>query len=349
MAAVDLAAIASALATIFEDRITQNINRAVVLTQVVPVKDGTGKNLSWVARFGTATPAGAVIADGADVSVYNSDTKVPATLQYGTYHDAFSITGKARAAAANTGNPQELEDLFAEEIEEAVQRLASAIAVDCYTGDGAADTIHGLLDTTVAAIGATGTYAGINRSTYAQWKSTVLANGGTERAISFALMREIRRKIYVDSGMKSDLIICDPVVHEKYGELFGTERRYLQDLYLRGQKITLDGGYHALEFDGIPVLEDNNCPAGKMLFLNTSQIAIRPLPHAPDAINQGVGMIGLHGTPEEQMGAGKNVLTARINPLAITGDAYKFQLICYPQIQVKRCNCHGVIEDLPTS
>ena len=348
MSVQTLALIASNLATLFEDRIATNINRAVVLSQLLPVKDGTGKNLSWIARFGTATPSGAVIADGADVTVYNSDTKVPCTLDYGTYHDAFGVTGKARSGAAISGNPQELEDLYGEEIEESVTRLASAIGVDLYTGSGASDTIMGLTATN-GPLQATGTYANVARATYTQWASNVLSNGGVERPISIPLMRQMRRTIYTASGTKPDLIVCDPVQHEKYGALFGDQRRYLQSVNLRGEKIVLDGGYQVLEFDGIPVVEDVNCPAGQMLFLNTRYLAIRPLPHAPDAVNQGAGMIALHGTEEEQMGEPKDVLTARINPLAITGDAYKFQLICYPQLQSRRCNVHGRLTDLETA
>lgn len=348
MSAVDLAAIANSLATIFEDQIAMQINRAVVLTQLLPIKPGDGKNLSWIARVGTATPATAVIADGADVTTYNSDTKVPATLDYGTYHDAFSITGKARAAAAAAGNPMELENLYGEEIEESVQRLASAIGVDLYTGDGSTDTIMGLTATS-GPLDTTGTYANISRVTYSQWASNELANGGVPRALTFSLMRQMRRTIYTASGMRPDLIVCDPVTHEKYGELFGADRRYIQDVRLRGEVIKLDGGYQVLEFDGIPVVEDINCPAGKMLFLNTSQLAIRPLPHAPDAINQSPGMIPLHGTPEEQYGPDRGGLMARINPLAVTGDAYKFQLITYPQLQCRRCNAHGAIVDLETT
>jgi hypothetical protein len=37
---------------------------------------------------------------------------------------------------------------------------------------------------------------------------------------------------------------------------------------------------------------------------------------------------------------------ARLNRLARTGDAYKFQLILYPQLQVERPNSCGVIADL---
>lgn len=346
MATLDFAAISSALATLFEERIVMQINRSVVLANLLPITNGQGKNIQWVNRFGSAT--GSVISDGADVSVYNSDNKVPAVLQFGTYHDAFQITGKARAAAAAAGNPQELVDLFAEEIEESVQRLALKIAVDTYTGTGASDNINGLLTAAGAApaIGATGTYAGINRATYSQWAASVVGNGGIARPITLALMREMRRTIYVASGMKPDLIICDPIQHEQYGNLLGDKRRYIQDILLRGQSIKLDGGYQVLEFDGIPVVEDVNHPAGKMTFLNTAFASYKQLPSPSDNLNNARGNIQLHGTPEEQYGAQQMKLSARVQPLAITGDALKFALYSYPQVQLKRPNSAGVIEDL---
>jgi hypothetical protein len=346
MAAVDFSAISSALATLFEDRIIMQINRAVVLANLLPISPGTGKNIQWLARFGSAT--GSVIADGADVSTWNSDNKVPAVLQFGTYHDAFQISGKARAAAAAAGNPQELVDLFGEEIEESVQRLALKIAQDIYTGTGATDNINGLLSASGAApaISATGTYATINRATYTQWQATVMANGGAARALTLALMREMRRRIYTASGEKPDLIVTDPIQHEAYANLLATDRRYIQDVYVRGQKITLDGGYQVLEFDGIPVIEDVNHPAGKMTFLNTRHVHLKQLPSPADALNQSMGQVGLHGTPEEQFGQSGMKLSARVQPLAITGDALKFALFSYPQVQCKRPNTCGVIEDL---
>ncbi len=348
MAALDFAAITSALATLFEDRIVMQINRAVVLANLLPITPGQGKNIQWLARFGTAT--GSTIADGADVTTYNSDSKIPAVLQFGTYHDAFSISGKARAAAAAAGNPQELVDLFAEEIEESVQRLAIAIAGDLYTGSGATDNINGLLSASGAApaIAATGTYATIVRATYSQWAATVMANGGTPRPVTADLMREMRRRIYTASGEKPDLIITDPIQHEKYGKSLGTDRRYMQEVTLRGQKIVLDGGYQVLEFDGIPVVEDVSHPAGKMTFLNTRHCHIKQLPSPADGLNRGMGNVILHGTPEEQYGQQQMKLSARVQPLAITGDALKFALYSYPQLQLKRPNTSGVIEDLTT-
>lgn len=349
MSAMTLSTISSALADFFEDRVAMQINRAVVLAQLLPKSAGQGKNIQWVARFGSAAPtANGVIADGADVSVYESDTKVPAVLQFGTYNQAFSLTGKARAAAMAAGNPNELMNLFAEEFEEATQRLAVGIGTDLYTGAGTSNIIMGLI-ASAGGLAATGTYAGIDRGTYTQWAGNVLANGGVERPVTFELMRAMRRTIYTASGLKPDLIVCDPLTHERYGNLFGSERRYIQDVRLRGEKITLDGGYQVLEFDGIPVVEDVLCPAGNMLFLNTAQVHLKQLPDMVDGVNRASGSAAVAGTDEERFGAGPIGMNARIQPLATTGDAFKFQLILYPQLQVRRPNACGWIDDLETT
>lgn len=348
MATVDLSRITSALATLFQPKIVAQMNRSVVLLQLLPFAPAMGQNLQWDTEFKAAgETTDSTIADGADVSVYQDDDVVPATLQFATYSEAFALTGKARAAAAASRSPDELADLFAEKIERAVRRLTKNIAIDIYTGTGATNKLAGL--TGGNAIDSTGTYANIARGTYAGWASNELGNSGTPRALTFDLMRQMRRQIYEACGEMPDLIVCDALQHEKFGKLFDGQRRYNQDVFLRGQKITLSAGYRALDFDGIPVIADVNCPAGKMLFLNTNYVKMRQLPDMVDAVNGSAGMIGLHGTAEEQFGSGMTQLTARINPLARTGDAYKFQMVLYPALQVERPNSCGKIEDLQLS
>lgn len=344
MALITQAVINTALATLFEDEVANQINRAVVLAQILDVRPGTGKNISWIVRTGTATPTGAVIADGADVSVYNNDTKAPATLNFGTYHDAFSITGKAMASARAAGNPRELAALLMDEMGDSVERLARAIASDVYLGTGATDYIHGLLDSTVPAIGDTGTYAGIVRGSVAQWKGNVL--DAASAGLSFPLLRQLRRTIYTACGRKPDLYICDPIQHEKLGLLYQGERRYIQDVRTAMGTIKLDGGYQVLEFDGVPVVEDSTCPASTFVALNTRAVHLTQLTDAPEVMARSMGSVQLAGTPEEQLGAGKMKLSARIQPLALTGDAFKFALYCYPQVVVKSPNTCGYIENL---
>ncbi len=344
MSSTALTDIATSLSQIFEDQIASQINRATVLLQVLPTGFGTtGKDISWVARFGTAV--GGARGEGVDVMTLNSDTKKPAKLDYGTYDDAFGVTGKALAGARASGNPADLANLFVEELSETVERLAKGIAIDIYTGTGATDHIFGLVYTG-GGIMTTGSYAGIDRNTYPQWQGTVMSNGSIGRALTFALMREMRRRIYTASGLKPDLIVTEPTLHEKYGSLFGQMRRYVTEIRLRGAMITLDGGYQMLEFDGIPVLEDVDAPSGMMLFLNTRYVRVLQLPDEVNDINQSKAIVGLAGTSEEQLGMPSAKLRARINPLAREGDLYRFQLILYPQLQVRRPNSCGVITDL---
>lgn len=354
MAAVSVSRISSALATIFQDRINAQMNRTVVLAQLLPHEVGSGKNMSWDVEFSASDEAtDSSLTEGAPVTVFQDDDVVPAVLQWGNYSEAIQLTGKARAIAAATGNPSDLEDLFGQKLERAVRRLTKNIARDLWTGAGTGQLMLGLFGgatlTSGAPLSAVGDYAGIARATYSDWACNVSSNGAVPRGLTFDLMREQRRLIYDACGEMPDLILCDSFQHEAYGKLFGSERRYVQEVTLRGQKITLDGGYRALEFDGIPVIADVNAPAGSMTFLNTNYVKMCQLPDKADKVNGSMGMLGLHGMAEEQFNSAETKLFARINPLGRAGDAYGFQLVLYPQLKVERCNTHGVITDLATS
>jgi hypothetical protein len=352
MALVEFSTIDATLAELFFDEIANQINRAVVLGQVLDITPGTGKNIQWSVRTGTATPTTAVIADGADVSTFNNDAKSPAVLQYGTYHDAFSVTGKAMAAARAAGNPAELAALMVDELGDSVERLARAIANDIYVGTGATDNIWGLYGSlgagTVDAIGDTGVYAGVDRGSVAQWQGNVVDALGVDfQANAFSLMRNLRREIYTASGERPDIFVTDPAQHEKLGLAYQAERRYTDEVRRAdGTVIKLDGGYQVLEFDGIPVIEDVLHPVQKVTALNSRHVKMSQLIDSPDVMNRAMGTIALAGTPEEQLGQGKMKLYARIQPLAVTGDAFKYALYVYPQLCVKRPNSCGFLENL---
>lgn len=334
------------LATLFRDKIQSQINRACVLAQVLPVRTGTGKNISWDVGFSADSYTNGAVADGATVSVYNTDVKVPATLQYTTYMEAFGVGGRAQAAAGAAGNPMGLVNLIGYEAGEAARRLAAAVNSALWTGTGASNQLNGLYSTTGTTYGAliaTGTYAGISRSTYSEWACNVDAGSSVNRELSLDLMRDMRRTIYTASGLMPDLIVTDPIQYEKYGRLFGTQRVYYQDINLQGKgRITLDGGFQALMFDGIPVIQDKDHPSGKMSFFNTNFCYLSQLPYDP-AMADGGGDVALAGSAEEQFGEGSTKFSAKIIPLARTGDSKLFELVCYPQIVVERPNTCGSI------
>lgn len=343
---VNLAAISTALNKRFDDQLQQNINRAIVLPHFIGSKNAISQVIQWDNKFGTAAPTTAVISDGANVSVYNADSIVPALLNFGTYHDAFGLTGKAIAAALAAGNPAGLVNLYGEYLTQSLERLAMAIAVDFYSGTGATDHIMGLHDGTSGALLSTGTYATIDRGTYPQWAANLDANGGTGRDLSIPLMRKMARLIYTNSGFRPDFVVADPIQFEKYGELLGDKRRYLEDVTVAGRKVVLDGGFRMLEFDGIPVVEDINHTAGSMTFGKASVMDIQSLPSPADQLNKAMGEMPLKGTEEAQFGETELGLRARVQPLAINGDLYNVANYCYPQIRVRRPNATGWLKDL---
>jgi hypothetical protein len=345
MAIVDLAAITNVVAKLFAARVQTQLNRAIVLGQVLDARPEAGQNIQWVARSGTEVPTTAVIADGDDVTVFNNDTREPAVLQYGTYHDGFKVSGKALNAAAASGNPMQLANLFAEELTYSVERLAVSIAVDIYDGDGGTDTIAGLFDATNPAIGDIGTYAGLNRSSRDYWKGNVVDAEGSP--LTFDLIRQLKREIYVASGTQPDIFFCDATQHDKLGALYKEQRRYLDTVTRNdGSIIKLDGGYNVLEFDGTMVLKDKRCPDGTFGALNSSYVSLAQLANSPKQLEQGAGMLMLAGTPEYQKGEGRMRLSAQILPLAQTGRAIKTALFTDPQLVVKRPNSCGYLTNL---
>lgn len=352
MALVDLTAVSPVVAKLFANRVTTQLNRAIVLSQVLDVRPEAGQNIQWVARSGTDSPSAGtgVIADGDDVSVFNSDTREPAVLQYGTYHDAFKVSGKALNIAYASGNPAQLADLYAEEMAYSVERLATAISVDIYSGDGTTDHIMGLLDATNGAMLDSGTYAALDRSTRTYWKGNVIDAGGS--SLSLQSIRDLKRLIYNVSGTSPDIFFCDAFQHDALGAQYANQRRYVTDVLRNdGMAIKLDGGYAttALEFDGIVVLKDKRCPSGTFGALNSLHVSLAQLANSPSQLSFGRGMLMLGGTPETQKGEGRTKLSAQILPLAMTGRAVKTALFCDPQVVSKRPNATGFIKNLATT
>lgn len=360
MATVDKATVSPVLATKFENELANAIQRAVPLLQLIRVKPAMGQNVSWTAVFGSGV--GAAIADGAAASSPANDTRLPAVLQFAVYEDTFEVTGLARSVAQAAGNPRALADLFGAEMADSTMRLAKGIGAAIYTGTGGASpqSIHGLRSATVAAVGDSGVYAGIDRAAQTQWRSSVvdattygdLSGNSLQLLTAFSnipliivAMRQLRTAIATASGEKPDLFVCSPAIHEKLGMAMHAERRWVDQVRTNGGVVKLDPGYMALEFDGTPVIEDPNCPAGIMMALNTQEMYIHQPPNIADAVSGGMAM-SLYAKPSGLYGDGRTGLAGRLNPIARAGDAFKFQSLCYLQLQVRKPNCFGVITGL---
>lgn len=348
MAVQDYAATATALEQRFRARVQRQPNRATVTLNLLSNRPGSGKNVAYDVTVGTAT--GQVFDDGEDVVVYNADTDLPATLAWAEYGDAFAITGRAEDAA--NGDGTELARLYLNKMMGARDRTAQKINTDIWTGAGTASP-QKLLGITTAAgpLDSTGVYAGIDRSTYPQWAGNVYGNSGLTRSVSIGLVEQAFEGTYLAAGTAVDAMVTTPAIHRRLAELVAPNRRFVQQVNIRGQKITLEAGYHAIEINGVPVFKDKDAPTGYLGGLALDHIGIEYLPVA-DARKDSdyLGMYPISGTPEEQamkegfMGGAP--LMAALWKLSRNGNKRKLQLLTTIQMWCDKPNANFIIKDL---
>lgn len=126
------------------------------------------------------------------------------------------------------------------------------------------------------------TIQAINRSTYPEWGSIVYSNSGAQRAISEDLLDAGILEAQSQNEADISLMITSPTQFRKIGQLLTDQRRYTPDM-------ELDGGFTAINWAGIPIVWDIDCPRNgqflsdqtndcDMLFgIDESQLAIYQL------------------------------------------------------------------------
>ena len=105
---------ASILATIFQNKVASQINRACVGFQYLPKRplDPGAQNITWDIKSGSAGSSGtAPIADGANATNIGVSTLGKASLNVVTYHKGFSVTRLATFLANWSGNPSDLKNI----------------------------------------------------------------------------------------------------------------------------------------------------------------------------------------------------------------------------------------------
>lgn len=112
-------------------------------------------------------------------------------------------------------------------------------------------------------VAATGAVGGVDPATagYAEWAAAYVDSVGG--AVSFSLFDKPMREIRVKGAGKVDLIIATPGVVSAAAAYMESFKR----IPISNSKINLPGGFEAVTWNGVPLVEDADCPEGTAYFM----------------------------------------------------------------------------------
>jgi hypothetical protein len=324
----------------FRGRMVSCINRRSAMLRLLPLVPAVGKNCAWGAK-GSGQVAERY-SEGADASNFGSNSKDQAILTWGLLRSNFHNSGTARRASALSATPEGVQNLVAENIEDATMELTSLINVDLHGGPGTTDTIAGL---TVATGSVSNTYATIDRTSKSFWRPYVV-DPGSLTPLSFAQIRTDQSAIFTASGETPDIALCSPDVMDTLAALFDDNRRYnatVDTVTTARGKIVLDAGYEGIMFNGTVFFKDKDATANTIQYLNSRFVHVEYLPPPADMMVQ-LGEMGI--MVEANDGFGAIPLGFMVEKLAKSGDSDKYMLTFNGQLVVRKPNSCGVRKNI---
>lgn len=365
MAITVQADLSAALSLHFRPKLQTQINSVAVLPYLLPVVTGAGKVCAWTCEFSGAADA-AASAEGVARSSSDADDEieVPATLSWAQYDKTSSVSDLAMASTASNTNPGSVRtvggDLLMGRLQGQVRRVGLGIAGDLYAGNPGASPAE--LAGAALAIDSSGTFAGIDPTTYTEWVAT--ESTAALASISFAKIRAWFTAIYDACGEMPEFVTCPSNVYNAVRDLYNNfDAHIVREMMLaRGggadgseaRLVKLHAGMRSVEVDQVPFVLDRHATANTMYAWNTAHVEIHQLdPHASvleggeEAIQElfrrlaGDASLVLPREEIEGMLARGPGLTPSIKMLGNRGLSKEAVVYLFAQLQWKRRNAFG--------
>jgi hypothetical protein len=136
-----------------------------------------------------------------------------------------------------------------------------------YRGDGTGRTsVNNEITGITGLLRATGSYLGLDRTGRPEWQANVIQMGaGVGAALTEEAMRIAMDTAEINGTAGPDIIVTNHKTRRRYEALLQSQRRFVNPM-------KLEGGYTAIEFDGLPLMVDKDAPPQRMFFLRLADI-----------------------------------------------------------------------------
>jgi len=197
------------------------------------------------------------LQEGILIDFFDPAAGTTRTPTVGTHIESISSATAAKTNAANVSGVADNDWV----IRKGARAGATNLLTDSYEMMG----LKGIIDDGAYVT----TLHNLSRTTYPHWNcstNSTDSNGGTLRDLSTDLIQASLTSVEANGG-KTNLIISDHALRDAYAALIVADKRFVNTM-------KLDGGFTALEYNGIAWVADGDCPANTIFFVDTDHLQI---------------------------------------------------------------------------
>lgn len=205
--------------------------------------------------YATTTAVGTY--SGTDTLTTTANDQITAA-EFNRAHYYGNITITHTDELANSGDAQII-DFVRAKVQACELSLASKMGTDLF---GTYSDTKGLAGIGLA-IDSTGTYGGIDRSTYTWWASDEDSSTAT---LTIAALQAGFGDVTVGND-KPSVIVTTQDIYDSYLNLLQPQQRFVDEE-------TANGGFTNLMFNSVPLVVDSHCTASALFFINEKYLTL---------------------------------------------------------------------------